>query len=73
MNFSKSQSIISALLGPVVQSIVSLTKSLLKDLLSFLAHIKSSVLINLLNIYDELLHTTSQICRTGHEDVPQQE
>ena len=32
-------------LGPVVQSIVSLTKSLVNDLLSLLVRLKSSVLI----------------------------
>ena len=32
--------------GPVVQSIISLTKSLVKDLLSLLVHIKSSALIS---------------------------
>ena len=35
----------SELLGPVVQSIVSLTKSLVNDSLSLLVHLKSSVLI----------------------------
>ena len=41
--------------GPVVQSIVTIMKLLVKDLLSLLVHIKSSVLTILLKNCEELL------------------
>ena len=45
--------------GPVVQSIVRLTKSLVNDSLSLLVRLKSSVLIFLLKNCEELLHCKS--------------
>ena len=37
-------------LGPIVQSIISLTKCFIKDFLSFLAHIQPNLLMFLLKI-----------------------
>ena len=46
-------------LGPVVQSIVSLTKSLVNDSLSLLVHLKSCVLIFFAEECEELLQCKS--------------
>ena len=43
-------------LGPVIQSVVSLWKSLVEDLLSFTILTKSAIVIFLLNNCKQLLH-----------------